>query len=305
MLKPQSEFVNVINFCEMIFAEKGLSKNTIDSYSNDLNGYISYLKTKSKTELSASNIDVNSWVESLSKDGFKPSSISRKISAVRNFHKFLVIDAICETNPTRNLIAPRRARTLPKFLTIDEVSILLDGARQGRTPSAIRLYCILELMYSTGMRVSELASLPLSCSIGSKEYLLIMGKGSKERIVPLSPAALTAINEYLKIRSHFLYTPNNEYLFPSYRRAGGHLSRQRIFQQLKDHSLKVNLNPQLISPHTLRHAFATHLLGGGAGLRSVQAMLGHSDISSTQIYTHVLTERLKRLVDSGHPLNNK
>jgi integrase/recombinase XerD len=242
----------------------------------------------------------------------KPASRARRLSAVRQLYKFLEADGVVRDSPVEGLAAPGKARALPKTLSVDEVDRLItaaataaDGLAGRDLVRAVRHHCLLEMLYATGMRVSELVSLPRSVLKGDPRLLSIRGKGGRERLVPLNTTARAALERYLALGSDPAHgvaaAIATRHLFPS-RGAEGHLTRQRFAQDLKDTALRAGLDPERVSPHVLRHAFASHLLDRGADLRSVQSLLGHADISTTEIYTHVLEERLKRLVTEHHPL---
>jgi integrase/recombinase XerD len=236
-----------------------------------------------------------------------PSSQARRLSALRQYFAFLYAEGARRDDPTAAIESPRRAQTLPKILSQHEIETLIEAAREEGTISeeGVRLLCMLEILYASGLRVSELVTLPLSAARSRDAFLLVKGKGGKERMVPLNRAARDAIRDYLKVREEFLSPAirgSERYLFPS-RGREGHLTRRRCHQLLKALALKAGIDPGKLSPHVLRHAFATHLVEGGADLRSVQTMLGHADIATTQIYTHVASERLKATVVSAHPLS--
>ena len=293
-------------FVDMLRSEMGMADNTISSYEFDVKDYISFLTTNGLTEISVDKAHIDIFLQELHKQKLRPSSIARRLSAIKQYHKFLVLDKIRKNDPSRQCMAPKNIKLLPKTLSIRDVSSLLNGAKKMVGVDGLRLSCIFELMYSSGMRVSELVSLPMSAVVRTKDYLIIMGKGAKERIVPLSQDAQKALQEYLKVRDIFVNTTiSRDFLFPSTGKKQGYLTRQRVFQQIKNLAIDVGLNPKMVSPHILRHAFATHLLDGGADLRSVQKMLGHSDISTTQIYTHIMGNRLKELVEKSHPLRKE
>ena len=296
----------IMIFVDMLRSEMGMADNTISSYERDIKDYISFLTANGLTEMSADKANIETFLQELHKQSLRPSSIARRLSAIKQYHKFLVADKIRQDDPSRQCISPKNIKVLPKTLSVDDVNSLLSGAKKIVGVDGLRLSCIFELMYSSGMRVSELVSLPMSAVIRAKDYMIIMGKGAKERIVPLSQDAQKALQEYLKVRDIFVNTTiSRDFLFPSTGKKQGYLTRQRVFQQIKDLAIDVGLNPINVSPHILRHAFATHLLDGGADLRSVQKMLGHSDISTTQIYTHIMGKRLKELVQKGHPLKKE
>ena len=253
-------------------------------------------------------------LESLTAQGLSASTAARRLSAIRQFHGFLYADGVRSDDPCGAIEGPRRSRPLPKTLTVAEVDALLAAARlaeDGRSQEEdvraykrARLICLMEVLYATGLRVSELVGLPLDAAKGDGRFLTVSGKGGRERLVPLSETARQAIDEYLPLRVARLGDAVSPWLFPS-RGQQGHLTRHRFAQLLKDLAMAAHLDPGRVSPHTLRHAFASHLLANGADLRAVQQMLGHADISTTQIYTHVLDERLRELVQTHHPLAKK
>lgn len=301
-------------FLEMLSAERGAARNTLDAYARDLRDFANFLSTRDKDVAGGQTMDVRDYLESLSAQGLSASTAARRLSAIRQFHGFLYTDGIRTDDPCGAIEGPRRARPLPKTLSVEEVDSLLVAARlveDGRSQEeAVRAYkrarlvCLMEVLYATGLRVSELVGLPLAAAKGDGRFLSVSGKGGRERLVPLSEAARRAIDEYLPLRVMRLGTSVSPWLFPS-RGRQGHLTRHRFAQLLKDLSVAAGLDVGRVSPHTLRHAFASHLLANGADLRAVQQMLGHADISTTQIYTHVLDGRLKSLVHDHHPLAKK
>ena len=252
--------------------------------------------------------EVRGWLAHLARTGGAASSQARRLSALRQFYGFLYSEGWRKDDPTSALEAPKRAQALPKTLSQDDVNKLVNAVRpkqrKEQTAETVRLACLLEILYATGLRVSELVTLPLSAARTRNEFLLVKGKGAKERLVPLNPPARKAISDYLDVRGKFEASARagERYLFPS-RGATGHLTRRRCHQLFKELALKAGIDPGKLSPHVLRHAFATHLVEGGADLRSVQTLLGHADIATTQIYTHVASERLKATVASAHPLS--
>jgi len=249
--------------------------------------------------------DLRGYLMRLSREGTAPRSVARKLSALRQFFRFLVLEHVRGDDPTAQLDGPRLGRPLPKVLGQEEVSALLSAARARPGAEGARLVCLLELLYGSGLRVSELVGLPLAAARGDRRFLLIRGKGEKERLVPLSPPARAALEAYVEARGrHLKGGMGSRYLFPS-RGASGHLTRERCAQLLKQLALEAGLDPKRLSPHVLRHAFASHLVDRGADLRSVQEMLGHADIATTQIYTHVMGDRLQKLVATHHPLARK
>lgn len=290
-------------FLEMLVVERGAARNTILAYRRDLEDYEQFLTRKGVAPAKAGPNEVSAYLAGLAADGMKASTAARKLSALRQFHRFLYAEGFADRDATANVDAPRRGRPLPKVLTEAEVDTLLEAARAEPGAEGVRLACLLEVLYATGLRVSELVTLPLAAARREEPFLIVRGKGGKERLVPLSQPAREALSLYRDWRKVFLPGDGAEspHLFPS-RSKEGHLTRQRFGQMLKELALKAGLDPAKVSPHVLRHAFAGHLVAHGADLRAVQQMLGHADISTTQIYTHVLNERLASLVSEKHPL---
>jgi integrase/recombinase XerD len=290
-------------FLEMLAAERGAARLTVAAYRNDLLDAARGLKGRALHE--ASSDDLRAYLARLARQGMAPRSTARKLSALRQFFRFLVLERVRGDDPTAPLDAPRLGRPLPKILSQEEAAALLTAARARPGPEGVRLVCLLELLYGSGLRVSELVGLSVAAARGDKRYLLVRGKGDKERLVPMSPPARAALDAYLAVRATIL-KPKTEsrHLFPS-RGGSGHLTRERCGQLLKQLALEAGLDPVRLSPHVLRHAFASHLLERGADLRSVQEMLGHADIATTQIYTHVMGDRLQKLVATHHPLARK
>lgn len=296
-------------FLEMMSAERGAAGNTLTSYERDLLDLHEFLSAGRIPLTEAPSSALSAYLAGLAKRGFKASSQARRLSAMRQFYKFLYAEGLRGDDPTGVLDPPKKGRPLPKTMSVEDVDRLLSLAaeeaamagpgRRGR----IRLHVLLELLYATGMRVSELVSLPASVLSRREDFLLIRGKGNKERLVPLSGAATAALAAYgAALASESAdASPDNRWLFPAASREG-HLPRQVFARDLKDLAARAGLHASAISPHVLRHAFASHLLQNGADLRVVQELLGHSDISTTQIYTHVLEERLRQLVQTHHPL---
>lgn len=276
-------------FLEALSAEKGRSAKTLDSYSSDLRAADAAL---SGGLMSATADDVQKYLASLPD---KASSIARHASALRGFYKFLMLEKIITENPAANLELPKRSRPLPKFLTVDEIELLISSA--GDIKNSVRLRAMIELVYASGLRVSELCELPVTAILGDK--LLIHGKGAKERIVPMHAGAVAALNKWLAMRDD----EKSKYVFPS-SGASGHITRDGFFKILKKCAVLSGIDPHRVSPHVLRHSFASHLLAGGANLRAIQTMLGHEDISTTQIYTHVMPEQLRETVVAHHPLGH-
>ncbi|MDW3024539.1 MAG: tyrosine recombinase [Alphaproteobacteria bacterium] len=274
-------------FLEALSAEKGRSNKTLIGYESDLrlanDAIVGGL-------LSANTSQIQKYLSGLPD---KPSSIARKASALRGFYKFLMTEKIISHNPTANLELPKRNRALPKFLSAPEIELLISSA--GDIKNSIRLRAMIELLYASGLRVSELCELPITGVLGDK--LLIHGKGAKERLVPMHSAAIHALNKWLDARGD----NESKYVFPSNGKTG-HITRDGFFKILKKCAILAGIDPNRVSPHVLRHSFASHLLAGGANLRAIQTMLGHEDISTTQIYTHVMPEKLCETIENHHPL---
>jgi integrase/recombinase XerD len=288
------------NFLDMMSAERGASINTIAAYRRDL---LDFSASGDMRHLTRD--DVRKYLTALSRSGIAGSSQARKLSALRQFLGFLYAEGIREDDPTSSIDAPKRQRPLPKILTREDVDALIEAARAEDGPEGLRLLCMVEMLYAAGLRVTELVGLPLVSVRDRNGFLLVKGKGKKERLAPLNPEAREAIANYLTVREEFLPSglrrkSAEHFLFPS-RSAEGYLTRRRCHQMLKDLALKAGLDPEKLSPHVLRHAFATHLVEGGADLRSVQTMLGHADIATTQIYTHVGRARLIEQYRAAHP----
>jgi integrase/recombinase XerD len=294
-------------FLEMLAAERGAARLTLAAYRNDLADLAEFLAGRGTALENADAAGLHDYLAALTTRRLAPRTLARRLSAMRQFFRFLVSDSARIDDPSSGLDTPRLGRPLPKILGEGEIERLIAAAASWPGEEGVRLRCLLELLYATGLRVSELIGLPLAGAQRDPRFLLVRGKGGRERVVPLSPPARQALAAYLECRSRFL--PNRQppnpkmarWLFPS-RGQNGHLTRQRCGQLLKELALAAGLDPARLSPHVLRHAFASHLLDHGADLRSVQQMLGHADIATTQIYTHVQSERLRKLVESAHPL---
>lgn len=315
--KPVSSSKLIDDFLAMLSAERGASQNTLESYERDLNRFYEFLEEKvsSKTDLSvlqeASSKDVKDYLSHLKTNGLASSSRARQLSALRQFYRFLLSERLINEDPASQIDTPKQKRPLPKLMSTKDVETLLKTAKKEcETKSgyskfqAIRLNCLLELLYATGMRVTELVSLPYAVLNGDERLFTIKGKGGRERLVPLNSSAKKALIDYLnglEEETPSISKRQPKWLFPSNSKEG-HLTRQRFGQELKELAIKAGLRAEKISPHVLRHAFASHLLERGADLRAVQQLLGHADISTTEIYTHVLEERLKKLVEAHHPL---
>ena len=300
-------------FLDMVAAERGGAKNTLAAYARDLADLREELGRRQHTIAKASTDDLRTYLGSLHKRGFAASSMARRLSAIRQLYRFLYAEGRRADDPSAVIEGPKRGRSLPKVLSIAEVDRLLAAARAdiGNTGKprlerlrAARLACLIEVLYATGLRVSELVTLPISAAERNARMIAVRGKGNKERLVPLNDAAKTAMREYLALLAETSRHQQSKWLFPSFGEAG-HLTRQHFARELKTLAAGAGLRASQVSPHVLRHAFASHLLHNGADLRVVQTLLGHADISTTQIYTHVLEERLKSLVRDLHPLGEE
>ena len=287
----------------MLAAERGAARLTLSAYRGDLADFAGFLAGSALE--TADTADLRAYLARLAEAKLAPRSAARRLSALRQFYRFLLLEGLRQDDPTAALDAPRLGRSLPKLISESEAAALLAKAREKPGPEGLRLVCLLELLYGGGLRVSELVGLPLAATRGDPRFVVVRGKGDKERLVPMGEAARGALLAYLAVRAAFLDDGRpSRWLFPS-RGAAGHLTRRRCGQLLKELALAAGMDPARLSPHVLRHAFATHLLDHGADLRSVQEMLGHADIATTQIYTHVLGDRLQRLVAEHHPLARK
>ena len=305
-------------FLDMLAAEQGAGHNTLDAYRRDLTDLSDFLARNGDDFASAETQGLRDYLADLDARGFKSSSVARRLSAMRHLFRFLLNEQIRAEDPAAILSGPKRGRGLPKVLSISDVDRLLGHAKAlTEAPEAsglqrlraIRLYCLLEVLYATGLRVSELVALPLSASRRDISMIVVRGKGNKERLVPLNQASRQAMADYLAAIEALKpekkkNAASSKWLFPSFGESG-HLTRQHFARDLKELAASAGLAPRLVSPHVLRHAFASHLLHNGADLRIVQTLLGHTDISTTQIYTHVVEERLKSLVRDLHPLAEK
>jgi integrase/recombinase XerD len=307
-----SDEVLVELFLDMLAAERGAGENTLAAYRNDLDDLSAHLRAAKRAIADATTEDLRKFIASLHERGFKSSSLARRLSAVRQLYRFLYAEGKRADDPAAVLEGPKRARVLPKVLSIADVDGLLQQARVNsenadQPPAqrlrAARLLCLLEVVYATGLRVSELVALPASSARRDQRMLVVRGKGGKERLVPLNSQAKRAMVEYLELRASTDNDAQSKWLFPSFGEQG-HLTRQHFARELKSLGQACGIQPARLSPHVLRHAFASHLLHNGADLRVVQTLLGHADISTTQIYTHVLEERLKTLVRDLHPLTD-
>jgi integrase/recombinase XerD len=305
-------------FLDMLAAEQGAGDNTLDAYRRDLTDFSEFLASKGQNFPGVETQTLRDYLADLDSRGFKSSSAARRLSAMRHLFRFLLNERIRGDDPAAILTGPKRGRGLPKVLSIADVDRLLVRAKQlAQAPEvsppqrlrALRLYCLLEVLYATGLRVSELVALPLSASRRDARMIVVRGKGNKERLVPLNEPSRQAMADYLAAMEALKPEKKknaaaSKWLFPSFGESG-HLTRQHFARDLKELAAAAGLAPRLVSPHVLRHAFASHLLHNGADLRIVQTLLGHTDISTTQIYTHVVEERLKSLVRDLHPLGEK
>ncbi|MEZ5871154.1 MAG: site-specific tyrosine recombinase XerD [Nitratireductor sp.] len=299
----------VESFLEMLSAERGAAVNTLQSYRRDLSAYAAHCKAARSNLSDADTALIRAHLESLAADGMAASSQARHLSAIRQFHRFLFSEGLRGDDPTARLSSPKTSRTLPKVMSIAQVDALINLAEDelAHAPSAraaasaSRMLALLEMLYATGLRVSELVSLPLTAARSDQRFLTVRGKGNKDRIVPLSTRAKAATTAWIEHRGLALGERQSPFLFPA-NTPDGFVARQVFARDLKALAARAGIAPALVSPHVLRHAFASHLLQNGADLRIVQQLLGHSDISTTQIYTHVLDERLRELVEEKHPL---
>ena len=313
------------NFLLLLESENGFSKNTIISYQSDLQQLQKFLSEKKINFEQIEEQNLIDFLAFLDKNNISTSTICRKIATFRNFFKFLEIEKIIQQNPAKNLIIPKKNQKIPKFLSEKEILTLLNFAHNDNSEFGIRIACMLEILYAAGLRVSELVSLPINVigkinqnnKITLKNHLIIKGKGNKERIVPLSSKSLEILAKYLNLRDK-MCSSHSKYLFPGIIRASkkekiimrdtlaldSHITRQRFHQMLKELAQKTNIDPDRVSPHIIRHSFATHLLNNGVDLVILQELLGHSDISTTQIYTHIIESKLQKLIKK-HPLNNE
>ncbi len=302
---------HVESFLEMLAAERGAAANTLAAYAHDLKDFAGFLARRGCAVHRAGAVDLRAYLGQMVDAGLAPRSAARRLSTLRQFHRFLFGEGLRADDPTVALDSPRQGRSLPKVLSEAEVEGLLAAAHARPGAGGARLVALLELLYATGLRISELVELPAAAAARDPRVLIVKGKGGKERMVPLSEPARGALKQYRAAAATAKPGPRagaaawrartGKWLFPS-RGAAGHLTRQRVAQLLKELAVTAGIDPAKVSPHVLRHAFASHLLDHGADLRAVQKMLGHADISTTQIYTHVLDARLKALVRDHHPL---
>ena len=294
----------VENFLEVLASEKGLSKNTLYSYKIDLDQFINFIKKKNIKTREFKDEDIKEFISTFRSKGYEKSTVSRKISSLTHFFNFLLDEKEIEINPLSNFEIPKQTKKLPIILSNKHIDKILEFTKQDQSTKGIRLYTMIEILYATGIRISELVEMKMSSIYEDKNFLLVSGKGNKERLVPISKKTRETLDKYLTVRSHFISEKiKSIWLFPSKQSSVGHITRQRFNQLLNELNLEADLGIKSISPHKLRHAFATHLLENGMDLRSLQQILGHADISTTQIYTHVLKERLKEIIKDNHPLS--
>ena len=306
--RPTSRFGrNLEMFLEMMSAERGASLNTVESYRRDLVRFQAFIQSRGRDADDVSADIIRAYLKELSSKGMAASTSARHLSTLRQFFQFLYGERLCDSDPTHAIDSPRQKKPLPKYLSEEEVERLLAQARLHEGAEGLRLVALLEILYATGLRVSELVSLKLSSLARDGSVLIVRGKGGKERMVPLGEPARDAIEAYLPRRGRFCPSSTagkakeSPWMFPS-RGKAGYLTRARFGQLLKALAVESGIEPMKVSPHVLRHSFASHLLAHGADLRALQQMLGHADIATTQIYTHVLDERLRALVQTAHPL---
>lgn len=309
----------VDSFLDMLTGERGAAHNTRQAYWRDLADVSLYLKKNRKTDVDkATAEDLKDYLKDLgekthskgaNKSKIAVRTVARRLSALRQFYRYLISENVRENDPTATIESPKQTRTLPKTLSEGEVTQLIKTAAISGTAESVRLVCLLEMLYATGLRVSELVGLPMGAIGEDNQFIMIAGKAGRERMVPLTDPAQKALKDYMNVRKQFIGADEggrqSTWLFPSRTSDSGHLTRQRFAQLLKDLARDAEVDEDRVSPHVLRHAFATHLLSNGADLRSVQKMLGHADIATTQIYTHIVSEGLKKTLEDKHPLSKK
>lgn len=298
-------------FLDMMAAERGAAQNTLDAYRRDLDDAATRLAARGVDLDTAATADIERVLADLRADGLSPATAARRLSAMKRYYRFLLSEGIREDDPCHALSGPKQGRSLPKVLAEADVDRLFTACSAKTDAAGLRIRALMEVLYAGGLRVTELVSLPLQAFATGERMIFVKGKGNKERLVPMTPSALEAVEAYKAVRAaHLPKAEENrsragKFLFPSATSRQGHMTRERFAQILRELAIAAGLDPSGISPHVLRHAFATHLLSRGADLRSVQVLLGHADVSTTQIYTHVLDERLRQLVNSAHPLAKK
>ncbi|MCB9973435.1 MAG: site-specific tyrosine recombinase XerD [Rhodospirillales bacterium] len=306
-------------FLDMLTTERGAALNTRHAYWRDLADVSLYLKNNRNADVhNAKTDDIKAYLKDLgekkhtkgtNENTIAVRTVARRLSALRQFYRFIISESMREDDPTSTIESPKQSRTLPKTLSESEVTKLIETAMEGGGADSMRLVCLIEMLYATGLRVSELVGLPISSISEDNQFLMVSGKGGRDRIVPLTEGAQKAITNYLEVRQQFVgpedQVKQEKWLFPSRTSDSGHLTRQRFAQLLKDLAHAAKIDSDRVSPHVLRHAFATHLLSNGADLRSVQKMLGHADIATTQVYTQIIGENLKNTVEEKHPMSKK
>ena len=293
-------------FLEMMAVERSAARNTLTAYAKDLQDASGFLAGKGSGLDVASAEQIEAYFQALGARGLAPATAARRRASVRQFYRFVLGEGWRKDDPSRRVDAPKKGRPLPKVLSRAEVEALIAAASDKDGAAGLRLACMIELIYASGLRISELLALPLNALLRDPAYLIVKGKGGKERLAPLNTAAREAVKAYLPVRpAHFPKgTKESPWLFPS-RGAGGRLTARRMAQLLDEAATAAGIEAERVSPHALRHAFATHLLEGGADLRAVQTLLGHADIATTQIYTHVAEDRLREVMQTRHPLGRK
>lgn len=301
-------------FLEMLVAERNASKHTISAYKTDLSLFQEFIYPDKLHDITETAI--SKYMKHLKQDGISSRTVARKLSSLKQFYRFLCIDNIISHNPAADFDSPYRSKSLPKVLSEEEINKILQVATEDKSEYGIRLYAMLELLYATGLRVSELVSLPIKTlqyipnENTLRNYIIVTGKGNKERLVPLNNAAINALLAYIEVRNFYARSSKDAYLFPcgakgdkqAKQSSVGYITRQHFGQMLKKLVSVAGMSPSRVSPHVLRHSFATHLLGNGADLRIVQELLGHADITATQIYTHILDKKLQKIIEEKHPL---
>ncbi len=304
MIQKNKKYADL--FMDFLKIEKGLSKNSLLAYRSDINDLANFLFKRKPYRLlnDADYKDLIDYLKFLTKQGFSSKTQSRRISAMKSFYSFLYNEKIIIENPSLIIKNPKLSKSLPKFLSEEEIVIILSEAKRRDNP---KLYTMLEVLYSTGLRVSELVSLKISDLIQDSMFVLVKGKGDKERIIPMVEVATEAIKYWLHVRKYHISCDdkNTAFLFPSNKSTSGHITRERFAQLLKEIAILCGIDPIKVSPHVIRHSFASHLLNNGGDLKSIQNMLGHADISTTEIYTHVMDSKLQEAVQKKHPLSYK
>jgi len=303
-------------FLDMLTTERGAALNTRHAYWRDLADVSLFLRSALNTDVNSANTDqLKAYIKHLSEKTHTKGNhsgkiavrtVARRLSALRQYYRYLISENTRNDDPTSTIESPKQTRTLPKTLSEAEVSTLIECAGKAGTAESVRLVCLIETLYATGLRVSELVGLPMSAIGEDNEFIMVAGKAGRERMVPMSDPAQKALASYLNVRKQFIAPEDTgtqaQWLFPSKTSVVGHLTRQRFAQLLKDLARVAEIEEGRVSPHVLRHAFATHLLSNGADLRSVQKMLGHADIATTQIYTHMMGDKMKKTVEAKHPI---